>query len=56
MMPKTSKTPDIIAAIKHKSLFGSLPAFQSLDSWTGWLVWLKAVFALAMDETILTLI
>jgi hypothetical protein len=47
-MPK--KTPNIIEAIKHKSLFGSLPAFQSLDTWAGWLVWLMSVFALPMDE------
>ena len=44
------KTPDIIAAIKHPNLFGSLPAFQSLETWRAWLVWLKAVFALPMDE------
>jgi hypothetical protein len=48
-MTKRTKTPDIIEAIKHKSLFGSLPAFQSLDSWAGWLVWLKAVFALPLE-------
>src|SRR5215207_1800692 len=45
------KTPTIIEAIKHKSLFGSLPAFQSLDTWAAWIVWLKAVFALPMDES-----
>jgi hypothetical protein len=49
-MPKPKKTPDIIAAIKHPNLFGSLPAFQSLETWRAWLVWLKAVFALPMDE------
>jgi hypothetical protein len=48
-MPKPKKTPDIIAAIKHRSLFGSLPAFQSLDSWAGWLTWLKVTFALPLD-------
>jgi hypothetical protein len=31
-MPKPKKTPDIIAAIKHRGLFGSLPGFQSLDT------------------------
>ena len=49
-MPKPKKTPDVISAIKHKSLFGSLPAFQSLDTWAGWVVWLKTVFAVPMDE------
>jgi hypothetical protein len=48
-MPKANKTPDIISAIKHPSLFGSLTAFQSLDSWAAWLTWLKAVFALEMN-------
>jgi len=48
---KRIKTPTIIEAIKHKSLFGSLPAFQSLDSWAGWVVWLKTVFALPMDDS-----
>ena len=40
----------IIDAIRHKQLFGSLPAFSSLTTWVGWLAWLKAVFALGMDE------
>jgi hypothetical protein len=31
-MPKP-KAPTIVEAIRHKSMFGSLPAFQSLDSW-----------------------
>jgi hypothetical protein len=48
-MPKAKKTPDIIAAIKHPNLFGSLPAFQSLDTWTAWLTWLKVTFALPLD-------
>src|SRR5215472_17449356 len=41
----------IIEAIQHKDVFDSLPAFSSLDSWQGWLVWLKSVFALPMDES-----
>ena len=40
----------IIDAIRHKQLFGSLPAFESLKTWVGWLAWLKAVFALPMDD------
>jgi hypothetical protein len=47
-MPKPKKTPTIIQAINHPSLFGSLPAFEKLETWAGWLVWLKAVFALPM--------
>jgi hypothetical protein len=49
------KTPTIIEAIRHKSLFGSLPVFSSLDTWDGWLVWLKAVFALPMDDNALVI-
>ena len=41
----------IIDAIRHKQLFGSLPTFAELDSWTAWLAWLKSVFALPMDES-----
>jgi hypothetical protein len=50
-MNKPKKTTTIIDAIQHKQLFGSLPAFQSLDTWVGWLAWLKAVFALPMDDS-----
>jgi hypothetical protein len=47
-MSKPKRTPTIIQAINHPSLFGSLPAFEKLETWAGWLVWLKAVFALPM--------
>jgi hypothetical protein len=50
-MAKPKKTPDLIAAIRHPNLFGSLPAFQSLDTWGAWLTWLKAVFALPLPNT-----
>src|SRR5215467_9107381 len=50
-MNKPKKTFTIIDAIQHKQIFGSLPAFSSLDSWQGWLAWLKSVFALPMDES-----
>jgi hypothetical protein len=46
-MPKR-KTMTIIDAIKDPHVFGSLPAFQSLDTWVSWLSWLKAVYALPM--------
>ena len=36
MIPKhPKKISDIIEAIRHKSLLGSLPAFSSLDTWAG---------------------
>jgi len=47
---KHTKTTTIIDAIKHKQLFGSLDAFKSLDTWSSWLTWLKAVFALPMTD------
>jgi hypothetical protein len=50
-MIKHTKPTTIIDAIRHKQLFGSLPAFSSLDTWVGWLTWLKTVFALPMDDS-----
>jgi hypothetical protein len=50
MSKRSGKAPDIITAIKHPQLFGSLPAFGSLATWSAWLVWLKAVFALPMND------
>src|SRR5262245_57821362 len=38
----------IIEAIKNGKLFGSLPRFKSLETWTTWLVVLKAIFGLPM--------
>src|SRR5262245_4505301 len=38
----------IIEAIKNGKLFGSLPRFKSLETWTTWLVVLKAMFGLPM--------
>src|SRR5215831_18575315 len=43
------KKIDIIQAIRNPKLFGSM--FKSLDSWQAWIVWLKAVFGLPMDES-----
>ena len=39
---------DIIQAIKNPKLFGSL--FKTLHTWAAWLVWLKAVFVLPLDQ------
>jgi hypothetical protein len=50
-MNKPKKTFTIIDAIHNKDVFGSLQAFSSLDSWQGWTVWLKSVFALQMDDS-----
>src|SRR5215471_206501 len=50
-MNKPKKTFTILDAIQHKQVFGSLPAFQSLDSWSAWLSWLKSVFELPMTDS-----
>jgi Terminase large subunit, T4likevirus-type, N-terminal len=42
------RKPNIIEAIKNPKLFGSLPRFKKLDSWSSWLVVLKAIFGLPM--------
>jgi hypothetical protein len=40
--------PTIIDDIKNPKLFGSLPRFKRLETWTSWLVVLKAIFGLSM--------
>jgi Terminase large subunit, ATPase domain len=42
------RKPSIIEAIKNPKLFGSLPRFKNLATWTSWLVVLKAIFGLPM--------
>ena len=49
MTKRSTKTPTIIDCIRHRDLFGSLPAFKTVKTWTAWIVWLKAIFALPMD-------
>lgn len=39
---------NIVDAIRSPRLFGCLPRFKSLDTWTAWLVVLKAIFGLPM--------
>ena len=43
------KTPDIIEALCHPKIFK--PLFTDLSTWTAWIVWLKAVFGLPMDQS-----
>ncbi|MGB7294202.1 MAG: terminase large subunit [Candidatus Aminicenantales bacterium] len=38
----------IIEAIQSKKIFGSLPMFRDMGSWSNWLTCLKAIFALPM--------
>ena len=54
-MNKRPKPVTIVDAIAHKQLFGSLPAFSGLDTWASWLTWLKAIYALPMDENELSI-
>jgi hypothetical protein len=49
------KKPDIVQAIGNRKLFGSLPEFKDLSSWFSWIVWLKSLFGLPMDEGELSL-
>ena len=42
------RQPNIIDAINNPKLFGSLPRFKKLETWTAWLVVLKAIFGLPM--------
>ena len=45
------KPATIVDVIHNRQLFGALPAFKSVQTWTAWLTWLKSVFALPMDES-----
>src|SRR5262249_48431929 len=47
---KPKKQMTIIDAIKDKDTFGNLPAFSNLDTWTSWLAWLQAIYALPMND------
>ncbi len=40
----------ILQALTDTDLFGKLPRFRTLTSWTPWLVFLKALFALPMTD------
>jgi hypothetical protein len=42
------RQPTIIDAIENPKLFGSLPRFKKLETWSCWLVVLKAIFGLGM--------
>jgi hypothetical protein len=47
------KRPNIVEAIRHPGLFR--PLLGDVSTWAAWIVWLKAVFGLPMDETELSL-
>jgi hypothetical protein len=49
----TKKKPDIIEAIKHPKIFK--PLLGDLATWHCWIVWLKSVFGLVMDQAELEL-
>ncbi len=42
------RQPSIIDAINNPKLFGSLPWFKKLQTWTAWLAVLKSIFGLPM--------
>ncbi len=37
---------NIIDTIKDRNLFGALPEFRDLSTWTAWMVCLKTIFGL----------
>src|SRR4029434_6972003 len=45
---RSMKKPDIVSAIRNRKLFGSL--FADLSTWAAWIVWLKVVFGLPIDD------
>jgi hypothetical protein len=44
----TNRPITIIDALHDRQLFGALPTFKNLQSWSAWVSWLKSVFALPM--------
>jgi hypothetical protein len=40
----------IIEALADKNLLGALPAFQDLSTWGSWLVFLRAIYGLAIED------
>ena len=43
--------PNIVDVLRDPQSFGGLQCFRDLSSWTRWIVLLKAVYGLPMDET-----
>jgi hypothetical protein len=43
------KASNIIEALEHPKLFGALPAFKDLSTWTRWIVFLKALYGLPLN-------
>jgi hypothetical protein len=48
--PRTPKGLTIIGALEDPQLFGGLPAFKDLSTWTAWLVFLKATYGLPLTK------
>ena len=40
---------NIVKAIRSKKVFGALPMFRDLSTWTNWLICLKAIFGLPLS-------
>ena len=49
-MPERPPDPDIIACLRDPELFGGLPQFRDLSTWRAWIVVLKAIFGLPLDD------
>lgn len=48
-MTARSRSVSIVDALGDPRLFGSLPAFENLSTWSRWLTFLKAVYGLPLD-------
>jgi len=48
--PRKPKGLTIIDALEDPQLFGGLPAFKDLSTWTAWLVFLKALYGLPLSK------
>ncbi len=45
----------IAESLRNPSGLGALPAFASLDSWTAWIIFIKAVYGIPLEPVELEL-
>ena len=47
---KANNSVTVLEALKDPHLFGGLPAFRDLTTWSAWIVFLKATYGLALTR------
>lgn len=47
---KSNNSVTVLEALKDPHLFGGLPAFRDLTTWSAWIVFLKATYGLALTR------